>query len=254
VQRRFLQEDPLAGSASPYAYVNGSPLEATDPSGMIMDWGMSAQDPRNPCNRAGCHGPASWLGFDDLPIQLSDAEMMRIAAFDAGGGYNAYVANFKNHAATHDSVYDQLTECGGCALFQGAHPMSRQEYSKAVAGLEWAQYHADPTDPNYALIGRAQSRVQDGKVFINLTYIEKVERAQHTSYLITGNTPLAGDFSALDPYAIDYNSKQCAANLVIHETMHAGIGGGYGTGDEPQIRQVAGKLSGCQQVHGYMRR
>jgi RHS repeat-associated protein len=34
-QRRFIQEDPVEGSTSPYAYVNGSPLEATDPSGMM---------------------------------------------------------------------------------------------------------------------------------------------------------------------------------------------------------------------------
>jgi RHS repeat-associated protein len=38
-QRRFIQEDPLAGSTSPYAYVQGSPLEATDPSGMVPSWG-----------------------------------------------------------------------------------------------------------------------------------------------------------------------------------------------------------------------
>ena len=41
VQRRFIQEDPLAGNTSPYAYVTGSPLEATDPSGMVPDWGGS---------------------------------------------------------------------------------------------------------------------------------------------------------------------------------------------------------------------
>ena len=33
--RRFIQEDPVEGSTSPYAYVHGSPLEATDPSGMM---------------------------------------------------------------------------------------------------------------------------------------------------------------------------------------------------------------------------
>ncbi len=33
--RRFIQEDPVEGSTSPYAYVHGSPLEATDPSGML---------------------------------------------------------------------------------------------------------------------------------------------------------------------------------------------------------------------------
>jgi RHS repeat-associated protein len=36
--RRFIQEDPVEGSTSPYAYVHGSPLEATDPSGMIKQW------------------------------------------------------------------------------------------------------------------------------------------------------------------------------------------------------------------------
>lgn len=36
--RRFIQEDPIEGSTSPYAYVHGSPLEATDPSGMMDAW------------------------------------------------------------------------------------------------------------------------------------------------------------------------------------------------------------------------
>ena len=40
-QRRFIEEDPAGGSMSPYAYVSGSPLEATDPSGMVPSWGGS---------------------------------------------------------------------------------------------------------------------------------------------------------------------------------------------------------------------
>jgi RHS repeat-associated protein len=46
VQRRFLAEDPIASSTSPYAYVNGSPLEATDPSGMMTNYEMRMADPR----------------------------------------------------------------------------------------------------------------------------------------------------------------------------------------------------------------
>jgi RHS repeat-associated protein len=38
---RFIQEDPVGSGASPYAYVNGSPLEATDPSGMVPASGGS---------------------------------------------------------------------------------------------------------------------------------------------------------------------------------------------------------------------
>jgi len=44
--RRFIQEDPIEGSTSPYAYVHGSPLEATDPSGMMDSWEMLQPDPR----------------------------------------------------------------------------------------------------------------------------------------------------------------------------------------------------------------
>ncbi|HSF30475.1 MAG TPA: RHS repeat-associated core domain-containing protein [Candidatus Tectomicrobia bacterium] len=44
--RRFIQEDPVEGSTSPYVYVNGSPLEATDPSGMMMSWEMRMPDTR----------------------------------------------------------------------------------------------------------------------------------------------------------------------------------------------------------------
>jgi RHS repeat-associated protein len=40
-QRRFLAEDPVASGLSPYAYVGGSPLEATDPSGAVSAWGGS---------------------------------------------------------------------------------------------------------------------------------------------------------------------------------------------------------------------
>jgi len=39
--RRFIQEDPVESGTSPYAYVNGSPLEATDPSGMVPAAGGS---------------------------------------------------------------------------------------------------------------------------------------------------------------------------------------------------------------------
>jgi len=42
--RRFIQEDPVESSTSAYAYVNGSPLEATDPSGMIMSYEMRMTD------------------------------------------------------------------------------------------------------------------------------------------------------------------------------------------------------------------
>jgi RHS repeat-associated protein len=35
VMIRFIQEDPVGSGIRPYAYVNGSPLEATDPSGMV---------------------------------------------------------------------------------------------------------------------------------------------------------------------------------------------------------------------------
>jgi RHS repeat-associated protein len=45
-QRRFLAEDPVASGLSPYAYVGGSPLEATDPSGMMMSYAMRMTDPR----------------------------------------------------------------------------------------------------------------------------------------------------------------------------------------------------------------
>ena len=44
--RRFIQEDPVEGSTSPYAYVHGSPLEATDPSGMMDSYEMIGPDPR----------------------------------------------------------------------------------------------------------------------------------------------------------------------------------------------------------------
>jgi hypothetical protein len=42
--RRFIQEDPVEGSTSPYAYVHGSPLEATDPSGMLDSYEMRMTD------------------------------------------------------------------------------------------------------------------------------------------------------------------------------------------------------------------
>jgi RHS repeat-associated protein len=44
--RRFIQEDPVEGSTSPYAYVHGSPLEAADPSGMMDSYEMRMPDPR----------------------------------------------------------------------------------------------------------------------------------------------------------------------------------------------------------------
>ncbi|HSF30476.1 MAG TPA: RHS repeat-associated core domain-containing protein [Candidatus Tectomicrobia bacterium] len=43
---RFIQEDPVESSTSAYAYVNGSPLEATDPSGMIMSYEVRMTDYR----------------------------------------------------------------------------------------------------------------------------------------------------------------------------------------------------------------
>ena len=80
--RRFIQEDPVEGSTSPYAYVHGSPLEATDPSGMMDSYEMRMIDPREG-TFTGPRGPSAII--DGVPYDgNNDGWVSGIQS--AGGG------------------------------------------------------------------------------------------------------------------------------------------------------------------------
>jgi hypothetical protein len=78
--RRFIQEDPVEGSTSPYAYVHGSPLEATDPSGMMDSWEMLQRDPRE-AQLTMAQGPSTMV--EGVPY---DGHGLWLDGLGAGGG------------------------------------------------------------------------------------------------------------------------------------------------------------------------
>jgi hypothetical protein len=82
--RRFIQEDPVEGSTSPYAYVHGSPLEATDPSGMMDSYEMRMMDPRwdNYAHGGSSQGSVTFNGVSISPMAAAGIPPDAIASED----------------------------------------------------------------------------------------------------------------------------------------------------------------------------
>ena len=90
--KRFIQEDPIGygGGANLYAYVDGQPLEARDPSGMLMDYNAPGVTNEN------WSDPENWL------------TALYGAQYTAGGtmgsyGSRMYGGNMSSYAATVSS-------------------------------------------------------------------------------------------------------------------------------------------------------
>ncbi len=126
--RRFIQEDPVASSTSAYAYVNGSPLEATDPSGMIMSYEMRMTDSR----------------MDELLAGDGPSGMVDGVSYDGNGGWlNGIVSAGGASEVREPSVADLLSHrtlnvVGVCAAMECPTGMTEHERYALVRDMELA--------------------------------------------------------------------------------------------------------------------
>ena len=130
--RRFVQEDPAGYGAgvNVYAYGNGSPLQGTDPSGMIynainvFDW--RADDTVHPWGDALDYiGPAG--GFNDWGAQIEGIMAYDDALSAALMLYSTYRTKFSSNLTMLKDFYSSKTTVG-TDLRNDAAPLSANEF------------------------------------------------------------------------------------------------------------------------------
>ncbi len=138
--RRFIQEDPVEGSTSPYAYVHGSPLEATDPSGMLDSYEMRMTD--------------SEIAYKTSITAASDGRLNGLMGWgddtynkyaSAGGQRYATVAN--GDGTTREVACSELG--GACDQWLGEHGGSQAGSCEKPPVVTVTSYTGGPKDfPN----------------------------------------------------------------------------------------------------------
>ncbi|MDN5931989.1 MAG: RHS repeat-associated core domain-containing protein, partial [Pseudonocardia sp.] len=148
---RFIQEDPIgyAGGGNLYTYVGGSPIEATDPSGLSPHPSRRMAGPF-PCSFK-CSGQTVLV--DGVPVEGGDWLLgmpgLYFAGYSSGfsvsgdgalvdrvwaqqaGDYTDYLNNYdrlKSQYGDHDNP--NLRK-----LFEGSRPLSTQEYNQTLGDL-----------------------------------------------------------------------------------------------------------------------
>jgi RHS repeat-associated protein len=132
--RRFMQEDPAgaAGGSNPYAYVEGSPLEASDPSGLrpspdgaYMSWQRSQYGGASPACESGCGAGSTWDGW----LGISGSLLGRRITYIVGGNSGPVLVD-----APIEAVQGALSSGGkGSVRFYGDRLQSQV---LALRGLE----------------------------------------------------------------------------------------------------------------------
>jgi RHS repeat-associated protein len=248
--RRFIQEDPVEGSTSPYAYVHGSPLEATDPSGMMDAYEMRMPDPREAGLLAG-NGPGgtidgvSYAGnngwLNGIVASGGATEVRATTAADIVSSrqllYQDYLSGYQYNLKNHDSTYD--------AMFVGASTLTAGEFTKAVQGFELTNVIAvghSLLDHGYGsdILDALGNRLAGGMIFKN------------DSWLGTRPPPPAGQkrnastwlYTVVDSKYAANSSTMCLASTLVHETIHAGYESIYGDPDQPPGNGVQAYMTG----------
>jgi RHS repeat-associated protein len=135
---RFVSEDPLgaAGGMNVYAYTDGRPLTARDPSGLVREY---ADRFSGMC--LGFGGTAC-VGFDGSINQMGPSGWYAGAVGGAGfwaffakadwrNNYEDYKENYERYAKEHSSSNEETVR----TLFRGAKPLGRSEYDAIGDGL-----------------------------------------------------------------------------------------------------------------------
>jgi RHS repeat-associated protein len=258
-QRRFIQEDPVESSTSPYAYVGGSPLEATDPSGMMTNYAMRMADPREAGFLAGHQtgmvdgmsydGNAGWL--NNIVASGGATEVTAVTPADILFGrqllYQDYLKGYNFNAQNHASRYD--------AMFNGSSAFTLQEFAKMTQAVTITEVvsvgHSLLALPdNGDILEALDNRIAAGMIFKNDSWLATrpaVQAGQHRN----ASTWL---YTVVDSGYLTGSSTTCLASTLVHETIHSdpGLSSWYGNPDkapgngvQAYATGVGGSKGGC---------
>lgn len=205
---RFLQEDPAgyAASANLYAYTDGDPTTARDPSGL-----EAVPDPVDTANPWACLGTLRGCGGMEL----------HEGGYGGGGGFNRWdiLTNaekgwaYDAYVAAYRAVKDALTHTNPAWGF--VSPMLPGEYATLMLGL--AEAFAPPGEWSLVLTN-ARTYVGLGRLV--------VDRSGKLSCCELGTNPgrnhlnpgIQGQLILVHQGV--FQSPAWAANVVLHETSH----------------------------------
>ncbi len=223
--RRFVAEDPVgtAGGSNVYAYAGGTPLEATDPSGLApSDEGVrqrfessiyAAPWYRGPGYFERSREPADWnfgltfddgLGFYSLTTSRNGWGTKWAIAQELKRTYSHYVEAYSFSKALHGS------ELVASQVFDGSESFTKKQYERVVDILSNSLSRRGSAGLNYTLW--ISQRLNLGYIFIN----------DHSSPLTAAVTTPGGQFTAFRTDAFRQTNDILMNNLV-HEEFHTGI-------------------------------
>ena len=187
--RRWTQEDPIgfAGGVNVYAYVEGSPLEATDPSGLnkSLDYWTAVPQIRPSGASARLEALLGW----------GEANW---TAFLVASAYKQYQSAFAAQSATAAAAGGERAE-----MWKGAKELSERDFGKLVKGVEGAL-------ENFG--DRVTARLAHGEIGINTTWVEAQWTKETKSFGYTDRT-----FGATMLHEMALQDLPFA---VVHETLH----------------------------------
>jgi RHS repeat-associated protein len=231
--RRFIQEDPVEGSTSPYAYVHGSPLEATDPSGMMDSYEMRMTDPRwdyyahgggtqqsatfngvsiSPMAAAGIPQDAiASEGYSSLPSGMGLTPWDMMTGSQQKAAWNTYEGAFKSFGTGNTD--DRLT-----SALSGAEGLTFAQYSKVRVSIDQYIGFGDDLLGSYGalIMSRLQKR---GEIFVNDSYLTSVQGLVGNRQIVARTIP-GTTATVMSSWALRQANIFIANNLV-HEAMHA---------------------------------
>ena len=207
---RFTQEDPIgfAGGSNLYAYVDGQPLEATDPSGTISNYLYG--------------GGPNMVRMADEHLRNAEAWTDYITTFlESLGEHSAYVANFNAEKARQAQ-----RNCGGdlvCLAQKSAYasgkPFTLTQFAYAMTA---ARSIVDGDGMN-DVGGDIAARLMAGKIFDATTYIDNVVNVIRSQ----NNMSIAYAYTAGDVTFVHQSTFFDIGFTLVHEQYHV-----YGMGNE----------------------
>ena len=221
--RRFMQEDPAgsAGGSNAYGYADGSPLEASDPSGLVPSpdgafarWQAIQYGP----NPAGNYSllstePTDWnfaltyddgLGYYSLSTSSNGWAIKWSLAQSLRQTYTEYVIAYQRSMDLYGAPPSVAAD-----LYDGSHELTQTEYNQITSILTGTLSLMSNEALSYS--SRISQRLSQGYIFIN----------DHTLATRAANTTAGYPFTAFTTRAFTQGSRLLMNNLV-HEEFHTG--------------------------------
>jgi len=181
--RRFVQEDPIGygGGSNVFAYVDGGPLEATDPSGLDKNYDSQTVWVSN-CFNLMCHfapedAPDWWTHFAESGFSMWDI----MPPAERNAEYERYTAAYKQNDA--DGLFTGVA--GDTKM------LSLDQFGQMVSGInDLAGLTAiDPSAKLYA-ISKAMQFLTSGRVAANDYYVQLQAKSDQGLFLADPNRGL----------------------------------------------------------------